>query len=57
MTFLAQEPPTFSIERVNLQNVLNLKNTRPWPIKNTSVAHRLRKPVIDELASGRMSQI
>jgi len=31
-----------------LQNVLNCNNTRPWPIKNSSVAHRLRNPALDQ---------
>jgi len=47
MTFVAQELPQFSIKRSILQNVLNFSNFRWWPIKNTSVAHRLRNPVLD----------
>jgi len=37
MTFVAQELPTFSIKRFNLQNVLNFNNTRPCPVKNSSM--------------------
>jgi len=39
--FIAQELPEFD-EKVNLQALLNFNNNRPWPIKNSSVAHRLR---------------
>ena len=44
MTFVAQELPTFSIKRFHLQNVLNFNKTRPWPVKNSSVAQRLGNP-------------
>ena len=47
MTFVAQELPKFSIKRFNLQNVFDFNNNRPWPVKNSSVAHRLRNPVLD----------
>jgi len=32
-----------------LQNVFNFNNTRPWPIKNSSVAHRLRNPELNDI--------
>jgi len=36
MTFVAQLLPTFSIEKLAVHNFIN---TRPWPVKNTSVVH------------------
>ena len=35
---------TSSIERFNLQKALNYNITKPWPVKNSSVAHGLRNP-------------
>ena len=46
MTFVAQELPQFSIKRFILQNILKFCNIRSWPIKNSSVAHRLRNPAL-----------
>jgi len=52
MTFVAQELPKFSMKRFNLQNVLNFNNNRAWgPVKNYSVAHRLRNPHLDSVVS------
>jgi len=42
MTFVAQELHRFSIKRFLLQNLLYSVNTRPWSVKNSSVAHSLR---------------
>jgi len=36
-TFEVQELPMFSLIRLNLQNVLNFSNTRPWPITGPTV--------------------
>jgi len=52
MTFVAQELPMFSIKMFFLQNLLNSINTRPWPVWNSSVAHRWRNP---DLRKDRMS--
>jgi len=43
-TLVAEELPTFSIKRFNSQNVLNFNDTRPWPLKNSFVAHKLTRP-------------
>jgi len=32
--------------KFTLQNVLNFNNTKLWPVKNSSVAHRLRNPAL-----------
>ena len=36
--FVAEELLTFLIERIILQNALNISNARPQPIKKSSVA-------------------
>ena len=46
MIFLAEELTTFSIKTFNLQNLLKFNNIRLWPLKNSSVAHSLRNPVL-----------
>jgi len=40
-TFVAEELPTFS-KKIQLGNLFNFNNVRPWPVKNPSVAHRLK---------------
>jgi len=43
MTFVAQdELLAFSTKRFILENVLNFSDTRPWPVKKSSVPHKLR---------------
>ena len=49
MTFLADELPMFSIKTFILENLLNLTNIRPWPLNNSSVAHRLRNPALEKM--------
>jgi len=49
MTFLAEELPMFSIKTFILENLLNLTNIRPWPLNNSSVAHRLRNPALEKM--------
>ena len=44
MMFVAEELPRFSIKTFNFKNLCNYSNDRPWPIKNSSVAHRLGEP-------------
>jgi len=31
------------------QNVFDFNNTRPWPVKKSSVAHRLRNPALNDV--------
>ena len=46
MTFVTEELPTFSVKTFNLKILLNFNNIKPWPLKNSSVAHRLRNPAL-----------
>jgi len=48
MTFVAEGLPTFplKIKTFNLENLLKFSNIRPWPLKNSSVDHRLRNPAL-----------
>ena len=48
ISFAAPELPTFWAKRFNLQNVLNFNITWPWPVKNSTVTHRLRKPGVND---------
>jgi len=49
MAFVAQELPTFLIEMVNLQKVLNLKKTGRDPSEIVPVTHTSRNPSQEEL--------
>jgi len=55
MKFVAEELPTFSIKTFNFENLLSFSNVRLWPIKNSSVALRLRNPAVEALNNEQLS--
>jgi len=57
MTFSAEELPTLSIITFNLQNLLNFNNIRLWPLKNFSLAHRLRNPGLKDTVTASFNTI
>jgi len=55
MTFVTEELLTFPIKTIkvfNFKNLLSFNNTtRPWPVENSSVAHKLRNPGLNCLSA------
>jgi len=55
MTFVTEDLLTFPIKTIkvfNFKNLLSVNNTtRPWPVENSSVAHKLRNPGLNCLSA------